>query len=210
MNKFFLKVASWTVIFFLKSGIARLWYKLYQFLWERNKRERLQRFPDIQDLVDYVRTLKWRADTWRELGDAISSAEAVQWRADHDPKRFIGDCDEFGVYQAAVLNNELVADQNWSSDLGIYRGDLLTVMWYKTGGKEWEGNRNGFGGHNVCLLTYDDGTYSYMDYGWPSVRRETIQEVVEDVRLRYAQVFQPIGWAVSDPVTLKVKQAQRA
>jgi hypothetical protein len=206
MNKLFLKISTTAVLFFLKSGIARFWYKLYQFLWERNKLAELKRFPDIEDLVNYVRGLKWRADTWRELGDAVSSAEAVQWRANNDPRALIGDCDEFGVYIAAVFNNELAKVSNWSGDIGFERGDLLTVMWYKTGGKEWEGNRNGFGGHNVCLISYKDGGYSYMDYGWPSIKRATIQEVVEDVRLRYAQVYQPIGWAVSDPVTLKVKQ----
>lgn len=201
MNKLFLRISTFVVLFFLKSGIARLWYKTYQFLWERNKRTSIRRFSDMKDLVNYVRTLKWTADTWRQLGDAISSAEAVQWRADNDPKRLIGDCDEFGVYQAAVINNELVSDPNWNSDLEIQRAWLLTVMWHKTG--EWA-----FGGHNVCLIKYKDGGYSYMDYGWPSMKRRTIQEVVEDVRSRYANTTQPIGWAVSDPVSLKVKMTQ--
>jgi len=208
MNQFFLKVSQWAVFLYLRSGLARFWYKLYQLLWERSKRVPIRRFDDLGVMVKYMRDMKWRADTWRELGDAISSPEAVQWRADNDPKHFIGDCDEFGVYQAAVINNELTDNVYWSA-LGLDRADLLTVMWYKIGGKEWEGNHKGFGGHNVCLISYLDGTFSYMDYGWPQARRETIQEVVEDVRERYAQEFQPLGWAVSDPRSLKVKQAQR-
>lgn len=207
MNKFFLNIASYTVYFFLKSGAARLWYKLYQFLWERNKKEPLAHYANLDELAACVRTLKWRADTWREIGDAIGSAETVQYRINHDPRRFIGDCDEFGVYEAAIVNKELSDDPNWSQDLELLRGDLLTVMWYKTREFRWE--KNGFGGHNVCLLSHTDGTFSYMDYGWPSERRQTIQEVVEDVRVRYAQFYKPVGWAVSDPVTLKVKQIYR-
>ena len=80
-------------------------------------------------------------------------------------------------------------------------------MWNKTGGSEWEGNRNGLGGHNVCLIRYWDGTFAYMDYGMPSTPRATAQEVVEDVRKRYAQEYEPFGWAVADPTTLKVIHA---
>lgn len=209
MRSFLLKAVMLVALFLLRSGVARLWYKGYQWLWERNKRAPLKRFPDMQDLVDYVKTLKWRADTWRELADAISSPEAVQWRADNEPRRLIGDCDEFGVYEAAVIQNETARDSAWSADLGIVSACLLTVMWYKTGGLEWEGNRNGLGGHNVCLIMHNGG-WSYMDYGWPSKKRKTIQEVVEDVRLRYAQEYEPLGWAVSDPNTLRVLRAEAA
>jgi len=208
VNKFFLKVAQWVAFLYLTSGLARVWYKFCQWRDERGKRTPIRRFDDLDVLVEYVRTLKWRADSWRELWDSVNSPEAVQWRADNDPKRFIGDCDEFGVYQAAVLNNELKDDALWSG-AEIAGANLLTVMWVKTGGREWAGNHNGFGGHNVCLISYRDGNFAYMDYGYPSVKRATVQEVVEDVRIRYAQEYQPIGWAVSDPLTLKVIKAAR-
>lgn len=195
----------------LASGFMRLWYKLYQFLWERSRRAPLRRFSSLKDLVVYVRGLKWRPDTWRELFDAVSHPDAVQWRANNDPKSFIGDCDEFAVYQAAVVNNEVghgmvpiggvIPPQGWEN---IWYARLLTVMWIKTGGSEWEGNRKGFGGHNVCLIRYTDGKWAYMDYGYPSEPRATVQEVVNDVRVTYAQEFHPLGFAVADPVTLRV------
>jgi len=202
MNPLFLAVSRWSAFLFLRSGLARFWYKLYQFIWERNKRTPIRRFTTLPDMVKYMRDMKWRADTWRELGDAISSPEAVQYRADNNPEHFIGDCDEFGIYQAAIINNELADDPNWSN-LGILNAKLLSVMWYKTG------DHKGFGGHNVCLIAYTDGTYSYMDYGWPQARRETVQEIANDVRLRYATPCQSLGCAVSDPRSLKVLQAQR-
>lgn len=209
MNPFFLKVSQWAVFLYMRLGIAQFWYKLYQLLWERASKKRpLRRFDDLGTLVRYMRDMKWRADTWRQLFDAVSSPQAVQYLADTEPGHFIGDCDEFGVYQAAVINNELIDNPRWSG-LSLMHCKLLTVMWYKVGGEEWEGNRKGFGGHNVCLLRYVDGTFAYMDYGWPSTRRDTIQEVVEDVRKRYAQAYLPLGWATSDPLSLRVVEAQR-
>ena len=345
-----LPLIRWIMFLYLKSGLARRWYKIYQFVWERGKKSELRRFAALGDMVKYMRDMKWRADSWRELGDAINSPEAVQWKADNVPGHFIGDClpvdtkvlreglfgameevrlldlkvgdniaadhrrigptvevtaiihkgllptlkfvldngrelfctaehrlilaprwwerlfggtgkelmacfvrvgdrllgpknpkvlfwgpgsvlsvmditveggrfylpdsgiivhncDEFGVYQAAVVNNELADQPQWSS-MGLTGASLLTVMWCKTGDEV--GRFGGLNGHNVCLLTYDDGQFAYMDYGWPSKKRATIQEVADDVRTRYAGTFLPIGWAVSNPRSLKVLRAERS
>lgn len=204
MNVFY-RIARYFVIkVYFGFGIARLWYLTYQAIWEpKSKRAPLKRFYSIEDLARYVSELKWRPDTWRELWDAVSAPTAVQWRDYNDPESFIGDCDEFAVYIAAVLSSE----RHEPPFHGIRSARLLTVMWNKTGGSEWEGNRNGLGGHNVCLIRYWDGTFAYMDYGMPSTPRATAQEVVDDVRKRYAQEYEPFGWAVADPTTLKVLYA---
>jgi hypothetical protein len=343
MTRLSTRIVGWGVYLYLASGLARLWFKIYQWLWERNKLVKIQRFKDLEALILLVKTLKWRADSWRELGDAISSPEAIQWQIENSPKKFIGDClpentrvelwgvgfvelnkltagdiilghnnwtrviavvnkgkclvdklklsngselvctpchilidrnlcpkqartfsvgdslltnndylnknkgyettiieyqkayaevncydisvegslfwlpdqkiivhncDEFAVYQAAVINNELIDNRDWTLPQ-VKHAQVLSVMWRKTGGQEWKGNSKGFGGHNVCLNSYSDGTYSYQDYQHPSERRGTIQEVVNDVRLKYAQVFEPLGWVVQDPVTLKVVKISR-
>ena len=200
--------ARWGVYIYYRLGLMRLWSAIHAWIWERNKQEKLQRFDGIGSLVVYIRNLKWTADTWRELGDAISSIGHIQWRADHEPKKLIGDCDEFGRYSACVIENELTDNPYWGGgDLdGAF---LLTVMWKKTGGEEWESNRKGYGGHNVCLIMYEDGTWAYMDYGMPSTRRVSIEEVVKDVRDRYAQVYEPLGWTVSDPWDLTMVAISR-
>lgn len=205
MNRFFLAVSRWAVWFYFSASVARVWYKLYQFIWERNTRTRIRRFDKLDDLVAYMRRMKWKADGWRQLWDAVSDVRHVQYLADTDPNHAIGDCDEFAVYEAAVVNNELIDDREWSHcNLGL-PAQLLTVMWYAT-----SGDTLGFGGHNVCLLSYRDGTWAYMDYGHPSKPRLTIQQVADDVRAAMAGGnCQAIGHVVSDPITLKVKKAFR-
>lgn len=210
------KVAAIAVWLYFKTSIARVWWLAYQALWERKAREvKLQRFADFNQFVNYVRNLKWRADSWRELFDATSSVKMVQWLADNDPRRLIGDCDEFGHYEAAIIQNELLDDPHWgikelstTKGMSIVSTAMLSVMWDKLGGETWEGNNLGPGGHNVCLLKFSDGTYSYMDYSWPSTRVATIGEVAEQVRRRYAQEYTKLGWAAHEPVTLKLLDAR--
>ena len=159
------------------------WSKFYASVWERKNRLPLKRFDDIKGLVSYIRKLSWRADGFKELGDAISDIEAIQWRAENTPKLF-GDCDEFARYNACVISNE-----KWN------KTSFLTVMWHSL---------EGYGGHNVCLINYDDGTFAFMDYSLSHAKHQTIAQVVEEVRTIYAKTpFEPLGYAVSDPWTLK-------
>ena len=179
----------------------RFWSNLYALIWQRKTRNTpLKRFESLSDLVSYIRTLKWRADSWRELWDATSSIGHIQWRADNEPEKFIGDCDEFGRYSAAVMRNEL--QNNTRSALGIETTYLLTVMW-KNKGEPGSTDHAGYGGHNVNLIKFRDGTWAYMDYGWPSTRVDTIAEVVQKVRDAQANSWEPLIYAWHDPLTLK-------
>ena len=208
MSVFTIWFIRWFVYFYFKTGLARAWYKLYQFIWEGKKKSRVRRFDTMEALVLYMGAMKWRPDTWRELWDAINSPEAIQWKADNQPSRFIGDCDEFAVYEANTVNNELADDSFWGGG-ELLGASLLTVMWYKTGGAEWEYNNKGFGGHNVCLLAYKDRTFSWMDYGNPHGRKTSIQEVVDEVRKMYAMEYVPLGWVASSPRSLKAALVQK-
>lgn len=201
-------IASWVAYLYVRTGIMRVWSNFIAWLYERKTWAPLPRFASMTDLVKTIRTLKWRMDTWRGLFDWISSVGAIAWRMENDPKRAIGDCDEFGRLSACVIRNELANDGAWSMS-GIHTTWLLTVMWKKTGGDEWESNRKGYGGHNVCLIQYSNGTWAYMDYDFPRARRNSIEEVVKDIRDRYAQEYLPLGWATSDPWTLKATQVSR-
>lgn len=189
-------ISKLVILFGFKLGIYRIWSKIYRFIWERNKRLPLKSFLSLEELVAYVGSFKWRADTWRELGDAISSPEHVQWIAENDPKRFIGDCDEFAVYQANVIENSL-SKFNHNFVKQFNRAFVMTIMWYQ------HDTDVGYAGHNVCLLSTANRKYCYMDYGFPSVEVETPAEIAEMVMKRYASNYELIAWAIIDPQSLE-------
>ena len=96
------------IFLFFNLRISQVWSLFYRVIWERKLfGTPLKRFAALSDLVAYIRGLKWRADSWRELWDATSSPGAIQHRANTEPKKLIGDCDEFGVYISSVIKNEL-------------------------------------------------------------------------------------------------------
>lgn len=177
---------------YLRCQIYAVWSRIYRWFWERKRRKALPQFQKLGDLVALIRTLKWRADGWRQLGDAISHPEHVQWLADNDPAREVGDCDDFAIYEVTALQQPELR-----RSYGIAAAEMLTVSWYKYGGKATEGNPMGHYGHNVCLIRYTDGKWTFMDYGWPYWRRDTVEEVVADVRWLYAPESYLVGWARS-------------
>lgn len=185
-----------TLLFvYIKFRIMKYWSKFCRLLWER-KRTPVKGFQSISELVTYMRTLKWRMDTWKVLWDAVSHPEHVQWLADNDPGRFIGDCDDFAIYEADVINKQLKGDALLAGCM--QRAFMLTIAWH-------DGR---FGAHNVCLIQVqkdpcgpnEENFWCYMDYGYPSPLRKTIEEVIVDVLTRYTDTdtVVPMGWAVSD------------
>jgi hypothetical protein len=178
---FVAKTLTW--IYF--SGIYQVWSIIYQLMWQR-KTAPLQKFVSMDEFVKYIRTFKWRMDSWKELWDAASSAGHVQYLANTDPLRAVGDCDDFAVYEATVL-----AEQKFEPS--IEETFLLNVTWYKYGGFVSPSNGLGFSGHNVCLIKYKNNEgWCYMDYNYPSIMRHTIREIVSDILTRYA----PMSWLV--------------
>ena len=173
-------------------GLYGLWSKVYRFVAEGH-RHPIRDFADLSDLVRYLRDMKWRPDTWRQLWDAVSHPEHVQYLADTDPQRFIGDCDDFAAYEMEVIETQLKNHNSW----GIVGANMMSVGWYQPG--------QGIDGHNVCLLRYGDGTYAYMDYEWPSQKRGTIREVMTDVLNRRCPGATLVFWSVMDR-NLRVKE----
>jgi len=179
---------------YYKSGLYSLWSKTYQFIWEY-KRTPLKEFNNIEELATYMYKLKWRPDTWKELWDATSHPEHVQWLADNEPSHFIGDCEEFAIYIATVVDTQLSCSgccANWK----FIGADMLTVMWYTP--KTEENGRWSVGGHNVALIKNANGSFSYMDYGVPSWPRHTIDEVIHDVMQSCAKDSILLSHAIHD------------
>jgi hypothetical protein len=198
----FIKSRVWLgkIVFYLyinlRVNIA--WYKIYRLFSERNKKANLKRFDTFYDMIDYVRTLKWSMDKWYKLWDAWASAEKIQWSANNSDKKHIGDCDEFATYQSAIITNELKTNPFFGSDFGLIKSaKVLTVAWLKTGGRTWQGNELGYGGHNVCLIEFRDGTFAYMDYGLPSKNVESIELVAKQVLGVYSPISECIGLAIT-------------
>lgn len=185
----------------MKSRVYTVWSKIYEFIWDRNKSMPLKKFASIDELAAYVHALKWRPDTWRELGDAISSPENVQWLAENDPGKFVGDCDDFASFESAVVSEQ---GPFYVRGLLVKQARIFNVYWHEPNGDRTTGNHRGFGGHNMCLLDLEDGTFCYMDYGTPSQSYKTLDEMASTVPGRWADSATIVGHAVWQTRTFKL------
>lgn len=209
MNTFWINMK----IFFGRIGcylftglIYRYWSRLYRLIWEYKYRNvELWSYKTFMDLVVTMRTCKWAKDGWHQLWDAFSYPGKVQHIINTVPEadRFIGDCDEFAIYLANVITQNFkdYYGAGWGLDQGRfpmgYNGLLaedakvLTVMYVREDGS--------YGGHNVCLIYWRDGKYSYMDYDLPNTPESDIVSVVRQVMDKYAPKGTCIGWATHSP-----------
>ena len=150
-----------------RGRVYKTWSWLYRALWERRLRTVVVARLSLTALADVLRrnAQRWAPDAWQQLWDAVSyPAKAQEVFAGRLEAREGLDCDEFAVYAVAAAPAEL-------------RPRLLTVNWLK-----------GFApsGHNICLLTLPDGTFTCMDYGAPwGPSKATIAEVAAMVVKAY-------------------------
>lgn len=204
LSKLMQAVAPFFVGLYLRH-VYRRWSRLYRWLWERQYRN--VAIPDYLSFLDIAMTLrrmKWVADGPKQLWDAISTPEAVQWRLDNLPGREVGDCDEHAIYIA----DRIVSAQKKGSfaDKNLVEVCFVTITWIVPATGE-------MGGHNVCGLKWkflDREMYGYMDYGMPIMASLSWDEVAEAVRVRYsgAQEVVSLGWSRHTP-TLDFIEASR-
>ena len=187
--QFVCAVVAWVAF---NSRVLKLHSMLHRALYDRKYAgTAVATYKSVNELANWIAEQKWVADDWTALWDAWCTPNKVQAVGQTDGSHEIGDCDEFAIYIAAAVEKSLALST--LGDSGIDRARVLTVMWT-------EGYK--LGGHNVALFSYKQVTdgatwYAYMDYGLPSVKRLTVQEVVQDVRDRYAKGSLGLGWAVS-------------
>ena len=177
--------------FAFKSRILKLNSVIHRFLYDRKYAGTpVATYKTVNELANWMAQQKWVGDDWTSLWDAWCTPNKIQAVGQTDGSHEIGDCDEFAIYISAAVEKSLALG---TLESGIDRARVLTVMWtdgYKVGG------------HNVALFSYKQVTdgatwYAYMDYSMPSVKRLTIQQVVQDVRDLYANGSLGLGWAVS-------------
>lgn len=192
-----LTVYSWAIWFWFSSRAWQLWNRLYQAF--DKPREPLHRFPNIQKQATYLTKLLWQADGPRQMWDACAHPEAFQFQAElylsGATKKGPGDCEDFGVYGARVMRNEILHDPYWAS---IFFGCQIRNTWLLS--VQWMG-ADGFDGHGVNLIELCDGTYRYADYGLPFASQPSIKGIANQV----VNAFRGntlLAYTVIDPVTL--------
>jgi hypothetical protein len=159
------KFVAFVMKIYMWSGAYGAWSRFYQRIWE-SQRLPVEKFSSLDELGHYMQKFKWRADGWRQLGDAISHPEHVQWLMTTGAV-FIGDCEDFACYEVSVAKTLKE----------VKSAKIMTIIWHS----------DKYEGHNVCLIEYMDGTLSYMDYGPPSRSHWfKIEDVVSEVLSEYA------------------------
>lgn len=198
MSNIVLLIARCLIWIGFNSRLIQTWYRLYQYIWQRNTRDPVPLYRNFSEMYKVINKCQWSADSWRELWDAVSNPQHVQFLINRG-ERYIGDCDEFGVYQAAAFSDAIFKREFEDKDL--VEACLLTIMWQSSTFK--------FGGHNVCGLRWQhtDGSieYGYVDYDLPIRNMHSWEEVVRSVIDRYSTRWSSkIGYARHTPYQLKM------
>jgi hypothetical protein len=177
---------------YIRSRYYRNWSKLYQWLYERKYANTpIATYATLAALHDVINTCTWVQDGLKELGDAFSTAGYIQNVINQGGARKIGDCDEFAMYNSTAIADSIKAGV-WK-DRAIKDTQIMTLCWKdaKTGG--WNG-------HNVCVILWADGKFSYVDYNSPSNEAASIHDVALQVVSDYGgdMAIGLLGWAVYD------------
>jgi hypothetical protein len=175
---------------FFASGGYRVKSSFHRVLFDRQYQStQVPVFDRLEQHVSWIRNFKWKADGITEFFDSVCTPNKVA-AVGMGSSPHGNDCDEAAILNVAVINGSIRAGKMLSE--GIKTSYFLTVMWIQG----WKTN-----GHNVALLEYpvpNGPQWAFMDYGAPSPRRGSIQDVVNDVRTAYAKDAQPLVWCQSD------------
>lgn len=189
-------VASFFTYWALRLHFYKLKSDLHRWMWERQYKDvKVSTFSTLGELATTMAKTKYQPDGWRELFDAVSSPGRCERIFSGAEVATHGvDCDEFALYITAAATKSLAAGTLLDT---VWCPRFFTVTWFEG----WKAM-----GHNVCLFTIPPIApvlavrYAYMDYGRPSAPFETIQQVADSVRRRYATRgadLAPLVWCVS-------------
>lgn len=194
IKEFFLRLGSVISL----TAIYMWWSRLYRIIWEFKYRDvPVKAYRTIEELAGVMENCLYVSDGPKQLGDAISYPGTVQHLIDINAG--IGDCDEFAIYIANALEKSSTYGgfENGRFTLAPYKGlvvdtaKLLTLGWL-------EKDYNTYEGHNVCLISWTDGTYSYMDYGLPSTPCKDLSCVLAEILAEYAPGGKLLSWSIHD------------
>jgi hypothetical protein len=163
------------------TRLYTLWSRVYRWLYEREvmSTTALKTFETVRELGQYLNARKelWKADSWKQLFDAISSPEYAQqcFEGLVEPRSGL-DCDEYAVFAANALKKSLLLGRMALTE-EVSAPQMLSVMWR---------DGDGLNGHNVCLARIK-GSWVYMDYGAPRGHSYDIRGVALAVLKEYAK-----------------------
>lgn len=189
--------------YWFKSGIYGWWSNLYTSIAERGYKDvPLSTFPNfLQIHVRMWNYMHWTRDSIWMLGDAVSTAEKVEYKALYGDG-FVGDCDDFARWICLVINKSMTTGE-WEE------GRILTHMMsviYSCNRFPWAE------GHFVALLARKD-TSGVLEYGWidyeaPHWGFKHIKDAAVDV-VRACNGSKPLTIALMDPNTLDTIAVER-
>lgn len=185
---------------YMTTGLYGLWSRMYRFLWECGYDDAITTFSTVKQLGEFltVRREMWRADSWRQMFDAVSRPERVEriFCGLEEPVHGL-DCDEFAIWTGAALRRSRL--------LGVMTEDvsniaMLTVTWRDV---------TGLLGHNACLFRYK-GSWVFVDYGMPRGHSDTIEGTVKLLLAEYAEKdAELITWSLHDVTKLRHIETHR-
>lgn len=144
----------WQILFFVvfKFRLYFIWSRIYRFLFERSYRNKTQFIPcfnSLELIEDGVGKMRWRADAWYALWDAISYPQTAWIKT--AAGEAAGDCDDISLAIAAAYQKYLDCFANRHKNGSLIQNLtpplLLSVGWLE---------KNMFRGHTVCIFSYTD------------------------------------------------------
>lgn len=202
MKTIWLFLCRFWALSFLKLRVYKFWSNVYRWLWESQWSDlKVSTYVTLSLITERARAGWWRADSWKQLFDAVSSPQYVEavWSGQAPVPTEGFDCDEFAIYLTAAIAKSL---ENGVMTDELQHPRFFTVLWMEKDG--WTPR-----GHNVCLVSRlmprPDGLgvvpthrqWAFVDYSALSAWCDSIDDVAKQVRDAYAKESTPIGYCVS-------------
>ena len=186
---FICRVSAWL---YLRLGLYGAWSRTYRAMFERSyDAMQLYTFSNLQEVGAYLNAKAhlWRADSWKQLFDAVSRPERTQAFFDGREVPHDGlDCDEYAIWTVNSIHRSLMQGKMAANE-HVSAPRMLTVTWLEG----WKPQ-----GHNVCLVK-TAAKWAYLDYGPVRGHTNAPEGVVQAVLTQYgAANAVVIGWAEHD------------
>ena len=175
-----LRALAWVA---LKGRLYYAWSRMYRWLWQRRYKDVvIPSYTTLDGIASVVARMRWRADGWRELWDAISDPRAT-WSYhvnDLGKEGPANDCDDISMWAVDRIQQAVDAGAlNEVDEVG-----MLSVPWLDDGEA---------GGHNVCVVCMFDG-WRHMS-NWHNGKLIGPFDDLQDVTRDVLAGRKSLGWA---------------
>jgi hypothetical protein len=165
---------------FFRLPLYRFWIHFTRLFIDRGEKQPVPVFTAIEDLNNHRKVQKYKPDDLRDWFDSVHSAEWIQANLGKIEHGY--DCDDHASWLVRAIKQSKGKMTDCSP---IKDAFFMYVGWPE-------------GAHMVCLIEWAEGAWSFMDYGLPSPMRGSIEEVVQQVTVKYSASRTVLGWAIFD------------